>query len=102
MKQLLTSTEMKEIEDEIFLSGVTSEDLIEKAGKSIANFLENHFSNLSKSSILILAGSGNNGLDGISAAKYLSNKVSSSDLVKKNLVIPLYSNALSDILFPKL
>ena len=34
--------------------------------------------------------------------KFFSNKVSSSDLVKKNRVMPLYSNALSDILFPKL
>ena len=95
MKILVTSTEMKQIEDKIFRSGVTSEDLIEKAGTSIANFIEKNFSNLTKRSILILAGSGNNGLDGISAAKHLSSKVSrievwvisNSKRVRRNLGI---------------
>ena len=54
MKILVTSTEMKQIEDKIFRSGVTSEDLIEKAGTSIANFIEKNFSNLTKRSIFVI------------------------------------------------
>ena len=34
--------------------------------------------------------------------KKFSNKDSSSDLLKKNRIIPLCSNALSEILFPRL
>ncbi|MBM31941.1 MAG: hypothetical protein CL764_03680 [Chloroflexi bacterium] len=80
MNKIVTSKEMKLIEDQIFLLGVTSDELIEKAAKSISSFIEKQFSNLNNKSILILAGSGNNGLDGIITAKNLTNKFKKTEI----------------------
>jgi len=80
MNRVVTSKEMKLIEDQIFLSGITSEKLIEKAARSISDFIENKIKDLSNKSILILAGSGNNGLDGITTAKNLNNKLKKTEI----------------------
>ena len=80
MKKLVTSKEMKLIENQIFLSGISSENLIEEAAKSISDFIENNFNNLNKKSMLIIAGSGNNGLDGITVAKNLQNNLKETEI----------------------
>ena len=80
MKKLVTSKEMKLIENQIFLSGISSENLIKEAAKSITDFIENNFKNLKKKSMLIIAGSGNNGLDGITVAKNLQNNLKKTEI----------------------
>lgn len=51
--------------------GVTTSELMENAGKGVADFILNKFK---AKNILIFCGAGNNGGDGLVAARYLSNK----------------------------
>jgi len=68
----VTSEEMREI-DRITINeiGVPASVLMNNAGRSVSEFVEEKFSN---KKITIFCGSGNNGGDGFTAAYYLSNK----------------------------
>jgi uncharacterized protein (TIGR00295 family) len=50
--------------------GVAKKDLMEKAGKGIADFVKKNFE-LEEKKVLVFCGSGNNGGDGFVAARYL-------------------------------
>lgn len=54
-------------------AGLDILQMMEMAGNKFALVVKNHFSNLKGKNILILSGTGNNGGDGLSAARYLSN-----------------------------
>ena len=50
--------------------GIPKKDLMEKAGKGIAHFVQNNFE-LNGKKVVVFCGSGNNGGDGFVAARYL-------------------------------
>ena len=71
--QTITSREMKALELNSEYYGVSRLQLMENAGKSIADEISARF-NPETSRILILCGLGGNGGDGFVAARHLSNK----------------------------
>ena len=66
---------MRAIEQECFDQGISASELMDKAGFGVANRVHNILDELKTKpkSILILAGPGNNGGDGLVAASYLSD-----------------------------
>jgi hydroxyethylthiazole kinase-like uncharacterized protein yjeF len=71
--KVLTAAEMREVDrltTERF--GVPSLTLMENAGRSVALFLEQRFSNLARRRIAVLCGKGNNGGDGFVVARHLA------------------------------
>lgn len=75
----VTSIQMKEIENRSEESGVSKAELMDNAGAELAGVISKYcFANISEqaenSSIVFLAGSGNNGGDCFVAAKILSDK----------------------------
>jgi ADP-dependent NAD(P)H-hydrate dehydratase / NAD(P)H-hydrate epimerase len=70
--KILTAAEMKEIDRlttaRYRVSGLT---LMENAGRSVAEFIQQRFSNLAARKIVVLCGKGNNGGDGLVAARHL-------------------------------
>ncbi|GAG32627.1 unnamed protein product [marine sediment metagenome] len=71
---MLTTKQMKKLEDKSEYHGVSKRQLMENAGKGINNILKKKFKDLKKKKILIVCYHGNNGGDGFVAARYLSNK----------------------------
>ena len=68
---MISEAEMKVIDTNSEYFGVPTFQLMENAGKNIAEFIQNHFKDTTKH-ILILCGTGNNGGDGFVAARYLT------------------------------
>ncbi len=64
--------EMKELEERAFAKGSTVLDLMEEAGKNCAKIIESKLGTGKK--IIIFIGPGNNGGDGLVAARYLRPK----------------------------
>jgi len=69
--RIVTSGEMYRIEEAAEKRGVSRRILMENAGKNIARNLANLFPDYKKKNICILCGKGNNGGDGLVAARYL-------------------------------
>ncbi|MGC9156625.1 MAG: NAD(P)H-hydrate dehydratase [Candidatus Micrarchaeia archaeon] len=69
-KQTLSSEEMKVVELNAENLGITELQMMESAGKAVADFVEQHFKD--RKNLLVLCGSGNNGGDGFVTARYLS------------------------------
>lgn len=69
--KLVTASEMREIESRAFAAGATVEGLMENAGRGVALAVRDHFGNVRARRIVILVGPGNNGGDGLVAARYL-------------------------------
>ena len=69
--KIVTSQQMRAIENEAFKQGVSQYILMENAGLGIARKVRTLLGNLAPNHILVLVGSGNNGGDGLIAAKYL-------------------------------
>ena len=70
---LVTASEMKEIDRkaaEVF--GTPTHDLMENAGKGLSKVIFKHYPDIKR--IAIFCGKGNNGGDGLVAARYLSGK----------------------------
>ena len=73
MLPLVTASEMKEIDRksaEAF--GTPTLDLMENAGKGLAKVIQKHYPDAER--IAIFCGKGNNGGDGLVAARHLSGK----------------------------
>ncbi|MCU0851138.1 MAG: NAD(P)H-hydrate dehydratase [Candidatus Thermoplasmatota archaeon] len=68
---MISEAEMKVIDTNSEYFGVPTFQLMENAGKNIAEFIQNHFKDTTKH-ILLLCGTGNNGGDGFVAARYLT------------------------------
>ncbi|MGC2422497.1 MAG: NAD(P)H-hydrate dehydratase [Candidatus Acidiferrales bacterium] len=68
----LTAAEMREVDrlttERYGIAGLT---LMENAGTSVAQFIEQHFPRLERRRIVVLCGKGNNGGDGLVAARHL-------------------------------
>jgi len=72
--KMITTKQMKKLEDKSEHFGVSKKQLMENAGKGINNVLKKKFKDLKRKKILIVCYHGNNGGDGFVAARYLSNK----------------------------
>jgi len=70
--KILTAAEMKEV-DRLTTARyrVPSLTLMENAGRSVAEFIQSHFSNLARRRIVVFCGKGNNGGDGFVVARHL-------------------------------
>ncbi len=85
MTEFISTREMRAIEENTYFLGQEPKILMEIAGKSLADFVMETYPDAKK--ICILCGMGNNGGDGVVAAKYLAawNKTITIVLVgKKN------------------
>ena len=70
---MLKSSEVKVLDLNSEYFGTAASTLMENAGKNVANFIINKVKPNNKN-ILILCGTGNNGGDGLVAARYLKDK----------------------------
>ena len=71
MQIYLTSEQAREADDNTINSGVSSETLMLRAGRAIADEVRGAFLHLKAKSVLIVCGTGNNGGDGYVAAREL-------------------------------
>ncbi len=71
--KIVTAEQMREIEHHTAEMGLTSEVLMEKAGLAVAKEVEKWLGGAAGHSVLVLIGPGNNGGDGLVAARYLSD-----------------------------
>lgn len=67
---ILTSLEMKALEERAFADGITAEDLMEEAGRKIAEAVRSFCPNPGK--CIVVFGKGHNGGDALVAARYLA------------------------------
>ncbi len=71
MEKLLSARQMRDADQAVIESGVSSEVLMERAGTAIADYLSLHYQG---KQIAFFCGSGNNGGDGYVAARLLSRR----------------------------
>jgi NAD(P)H-hydrate epimerase len=69
--KLVTSKEMQQIEQECAKAGLPAEVLMENAGKAVAEEVRHILGDIKQKHVLFLIGPGNNGGDGLVAARYL-------------------------------
>ena len=69
--KILTSSQMHQIEQECAKIGLSTDVLMENAGKAVAEEVRQILGAIDKQHILILIGPGNNGGDGLVAARHL-------------------------------
>ena len=69
--KILTSSQMRQIEQDCAKIGLSTDVLMENAGKAVAEEVRQILGAIDKQHILILIGPGNNGGDGLVAARHL-------------------------------
>jgi NAD(P)H-hydrate epimerase len=69
--KLVTADQMRAIEADVFASGVTQPSLMEAAGRAVAHAISERLGGVRAQRLLVLVGGGNNGGDGLVAARYL-------------------------------
>jgi NAD(P)H-hydrate epimerase len=69
--KIVTIDEMRDIEDRSEEAGVSKDTLMENAGLAVARSVRHHIGPLTGVPVLVLVGSGNNGGDGLVAARHL-------------------------------
>jgi len=69
--KIVTAAEMKEVESEAEKNGIPISQLMEYAGRSVAETVR-RINGIPDKQVLVLVGPGNNGGDGLAAARYLS------------------------------
>ena len=69
---MISTKEMKILEENSEYFGVSKLDLMENAGKNCADYIKTHFPG---KSVLVVAGQGNNGGDGFVIARHLNCKI---------------------------
>ena len=67
----ITSDEMKIIEDKAEKLGISKLILMENAGNNIVNYIKKNIK-VKRKKIIIISGTGNNGGDGLVAARHLA------------------------------
>jgi NAD(P)H-hydrate epimerase len=71
--KLVTATEMRLLEKRAVESGISLPDLMQNAGKAVAEEISGIFEPISGKRVLVLIGPGNNGGDGLVAARQLKD-----------------------------
>ncbi len=71
MVKIVTADQMRQIDQECGKIGLPTNVLMENAGKAVAEEVKRILGTMGKQSIIILIGPGNNGGDGLVAARYL-------------------------------
>jgi hydroxyethylthiazole kinase-like uncharacterized protein yjeF len=71
VKKIVTVEQMRAIEQEADASGLTFDQMMENAGRAIAQEVLARFTDMTKLRVAILVGPGNNGGDGLVAGHYL-------------------------------
>ena len=80
--KILTAAEMKEVDRlSIERAGIPSVQLMENAGRSVAEFIQQRCGDITRRRILVLCGKGNNGGDGFVAARYLKQMGAEPEVV---------------------
>ena len=69
--KVLTAAQMREVDRRTIAMGIPGAVLMENAGRSVAEFLEERFPPLDDQRILVFCGKGNNGGDGMVVARLL-------------------------------
>ncbi|MDP6455646.1 MAG: NAD(P)H-hydrate dehydratase [SAR202 cluster bacterium] len=69
--KIVTIEEMRAIEDRSEEAGVSKDTLMENAGQAVARSVRHHYGPLTGVPVFVLVGSGNNGGDGLVAARHL-------------------------------
>lgn len=69
--KIVTAQQMREIEDRAEASGVSKATLMENAGLAVADYIRGQVKNLVGMTVVVLVGPGNNGGDGLVAARHL-------------------------------
>ncbi len=69
--KILTADEMRRVEQKCVQSGITTDILMENAGRAVAEQTRIILGNIEYKNIVLLIGPGNNGGDGLVAARYL-------------------------------
>jgi NAD(P)H-hydrate epimerase len=69
--KLVTAAEMRSLEEAAFATGVTADALMENAGRAVAGTVRGHLGDARARRIVVLVGPGNNGGDGLVAARHL-------------------------------
>ena len=69
---LVTAEQMRQVDRKTIEElGIPEMVLMENAGKAVVEFLQEQFTDLQSKNVIIVAGTGNNGGDGLVAARYL-------------------------------
>ena len=71
--KIVTSEQMRQIEQDCAGIGLSADMLMENAGKAVAEEVRRILGNLDRQHILLLIGPGNNGGDGLVVARYLND-----------------------------
>lgn len=69
--KIVTAQQMREIEDRAEAGGVSKDVLMENAGLAVADYIHASVRNLVGMTVVVLVGPGNNGGDGLVAARHL-------------------------------
>jgi ADP-dependent NAD(P)H-hydrate dehydratase / NAD(P)H-hydrate epimerase len=69
--KLVTADQMRSLEEKAFAAGTTAAALMENAGRAVAIGVRDRLGDARAQRILVLVGPGNNGGDGLVAARYL-------------------------------
>ena len=88
---ILTSAEMRLCDEATICDGVASQILMERAAREVALYLLAHEDRFPDGRVLVLCGSGNNGGDGLAAARFFSD----GSLGERREVDVLYAGALT-------
>ena len=68
--KVLTSAEMRVVDEQTAAGGVSLDELMDGAGAAVARFVERQYPEAGR--VMVLCGKGNNGGDGLVAARYLA------------------------------
>jgi hydroxyethylthiazole kinase-like uncharacterized protein yjeF len=71
--KIITTSQMRLLEENCVRMGITMDTLMENAGKAVAEEVKRILGNIDQHHILLLIGPGNNGGDGLVAARLLDN-----------------------------
>ena len=71
--KIVTVEEMQSLEEQSLRNGGSVDDLIDMAGFAVAQKAKDFMGDIRGVQILVLVGSGNNGSDGLMAARYLAD-----------------------------
>ncbi|MEQ4490179.1 MAG: NAD(P)H-hydrate dehydratase [Dehalococcoides mccartyi] len=69
---IVSTTQMRQIEEACLKQGITTETLMDNAGRAVAVFARHLLEKQNGCRVVILAGAGNNGGDGLVAGRYLA------------------------------